>query len=255
MVLLAAAGLKLAGLSAASLLLDNPLDGPLVRMAAIEWEAALGLWLLAGVAVRSAWLFTVGTFAAFAAVSAYLGLAGHASCNCLGVVKANPWGMVAFDLATVAALAATRPAGAWRAVTRRGVFAAAAVVAFGWGLFGTSGGADIQDKIRGALFGSHLTVAGGRVEFGTHPVGEIVTIEVAVRNAGGGPVTVLGGTNDCSLHTTGTPRTVPAYGSATIQVGLKVPDRASGRYARDIELWTDSAAKPKLRLAAVYEVP
>ncbi len=254
-LLLTAAGLKLAGLNAASLVLDDPLDQPWVRMVAIEWEAALGLWLLSGTYSRAAWLFGVGTFSAFAIVGVYHGLAGYATCNCLGVVAANPWAMVALDVAVVAALLFTRPTGLIGLLTRRSVAMTAVVALAGLGLFATATGTHLQNQFRGALFGSHITVAGDRVDFGQHAPGEIVTVEVEVRNPGGDAVAVVGGTNDCSVHVTGTPKIVPPHGSATISVGLKVPDRASGRYARQLELWTDSAAKPKVRLVAVYEVP
>ena len=40
---------------------------------------------------RGAWLAALGTFAAFAAVSGYLGWIGVASCGCFGVIKASPW--------------------------------------------------------------------------------------------------------------------------------------------------------------------
>ena len=255
LLLLTAAGLKLAGLNSASLVLDDPLDQPWVRMAAIEWEAALGLWLLSGAYSSAAWLFGVGTFAAFAAVGVYHGVAGYATCNCLGVVAANPWAMVGLDAAVVTALLFARPTGVIGLLTRRTVAVAVVVVLVGSGLFATATGTHLQDQFRGALFGSHATVAGDRVDFGAHAPGEIVTVEVEVRNPGGDAVAVVGGTNDCSVHVTGTPMIVPPHGSATISVGLKVPDRASGRYARQLELWTDSAAKPRVRLVAVYEVP
>lgn len=254
LLLLTAAGLKLAGLNAASLVLDDPLDQPWVRMAAIEWEAALGLWLLSGAYSRATWLFAVGTFAAFALVGIGHGVAGHAACNCLGVVAANPWAMVALDT-VVAALLAFRPANVRSLITRRSVAGALMVTLAACGLFLTPFGTNLQYQLRGVLFGSHVTVAGNRIDFGAHAPGEIVFVEVEVRNPGSNAVAVVGGTNDCSLHVTGTPQVVPPHGMATISVGLKVPDRASGRYARQLELCTDSAAKPKVRLVAVYEVP
>ena len=250
-----AAGLKLAGSNSASLIADNPLDRPWVRLGAIEWELLLGLWLVAGSYYRAAWLFGLLTFSAFAAVGTYFGFNGHTSCNCLGAVATRPWVMVALDVIVLVALLRTRPGGVAFIITWRSVTIAAIATLTGFTLFGTSGGEAAQDRVRTALLGSHLKVAENRFDFGRHAPGEIVFVDVEVGNVGGEPLTVVGGTNDCSLHVTGVPRVVPPHGTANVQVGLKIPERKGGRYARRMELWTDAPTQPRLRLASAYEVP
>jgi hypothetical protein len=77
-LLLAAAGLKLYGLSVSAIPRVGWFSQPWVQLAVVEWELILGLWLLSGSYPRGAWLAALGTFAAFAAVSGYLGWIGVA---------------------------------------------------------------------------------------------------------------------------------------------------------------------------------
>jgi hypothetical protein len=108
-LLLAAAGLKLYGLSVSAIPRVGWFSQPWVQLFAVEWEAMLGMWLLSGSYPRSAWLASLGTFAVFAAVSSYLGWIGVASCGCFGVIQASPWWAFGIDVAALTALVVCRP--------------------------------------------------------------------------------------------------------------------------------------------------
>lgn len=114
LVLLTAAGLKLAGTNVSPFAQYGWFSAPWVQTLAVEWEIVLGLWLLSGAYRAGAWLAAVGTFAAFAAVSGYLGWIGQASCGCFGMVEASPWHAFAVDVTALVLLAVARPD--WRAV-------------------------------------------------------------------------------------------------------------------------------------------
>ena len=76
----------------------------------VEFELALGIWLMSGLFKRAAWLVTLGCFSLFCCVTLYKGITGAASCGCFGNVHVNPWiTLFAIDLPAVALLAIFRP--------------------------------------------------------------------------------------------------------------------------------------------------
>lgn len=76
----------------------------------VEFELAMGLWLLSGLLPKAAWLASLGCFCLFCLVTLYKGLSGAASCGCFGPVHVNPWiTLMAIDLPAVAALTIFRP--------------------------------------------------------------------------------------------------------------------------------------------------
>jgi len=76
----------------------------------VEFELALGFWLLSGVFKRLAWLATLLCFGLFCCVTLYKALTGAASCGCFGTVHVNPWlTLLAIDLPAVVALTLFRP--------------------------------------------------------------------------------------------------------------------------------------------------
>lgn len=80
----------------------------------VELELALGIWLLSGLFVKSAWLVSVACFAFFAAITLYKGFAGARSCGCFGSVHVNPWiTLIVVDLPVVVALNLFRPKSLW----------------------------------------------------------------------------------------------------------------------------------------------
>lgn len=76
----------------------------------VEFELALGIWLLSGVFKRLAWLGALACFSLFCSVTLYKALVGAASCGCFGTVHVNPWiTLFAVDLPAVVILGLLRP--------------------------------------------------------------------------------------------------------------------------------------------------
>lgn len=76
----------------------------------VEFEIALGIWLLSGVFKKLAWLVTLACFSMFAIITLYKGISGAESCGCFGSVHVNPWiTLFAIDLPAVIAMAVFRP--------------------------------------------------------------------------------------------------------------------------------------------------
>jgi hypothetical protein len=77
----------------------------------VEFELALGIWLLSGLFKKAAWLAALLCFSVFSAITLYKGITGAESCGCFGSVHVNPWiTLFAIDLPAVIALAVFRPA-------------------------------------------------------------------------------------------------------------------------------------------------
>lgn len=92
MLLLVTAGLKLVDPSPDAFSGLELLSSSRWRMAAIEAEALLGLWLLTGAHPRLLWLATMFCFSLLASVSVYLGIEGQSSCGCFGArLPVSPW--------------------------------------------------------------------------------------------------------------------------------------------------------------------
>jgi hypothetical protein len=80
----------------------------------VEFELALGIWLLSGLFKRLAWLAGLLCFGLCCCVTLYKGLTGAASCGCFGVVHVNPWvTLLAIDLPAVVVLILFRPLSAF----------------------------------------------------------------------------------------------------------------------------------------------
>ena len=78
----------------------------------VEFELAMGIWLLSGVFKGFAWLASMLCFGLFFCVTLYKGLTGAASCGCFGSVHLNPWiTLFSIDLPAVIALSLFRPVG------------------------------------------------------------------------------------------------------------------------------------------------
>lgn len=263
-LLLAAAGLKLYGLSVSAVPLVGWFAQPWVQLAAVEWELALGLWLLSGAYPVGSWLAAVGTFLAFAGVSAYLGWVGVASCGCFGTVHASPWYALAVDLFVLSLLALTRPARragsepapapGWGAPAAAWVLCSAVTVllvvtAAGSWLFGSP--ARALARLRGDV----VAVEGGYVDFGVGGHGEVLAARVRVRNWSDTPVRIVGGTSDCACVTTAElPRTIEPGEACELLVHLRVPPSGAGRYERDAELWADRQGMARVRFRAACRI-
>ncbi|MBN2590404.1 MAG: hypothetical protein JXA96_11125 [Sedimentisphaerales bacterium] len=76
----------------------------------VEFELAMGIWLVSGLFNKTAWLATLGLFSMFSIITLYKGITGYASCGCFGQVHVNPWmTLFAVDLPAVIALLVFKP--------------------------------------------------------------------------------------------------------------------------------------------------
>jgi hypothetical protein len=76
----------------------------------VEFELALGIWLLSGVFKRLAWLTAMTCFGLFCCVALYKGLTGATSCGCFGRIHINPWiTLTTIDLPALVSLSLFRP--------------------------------------------------------------------------------------------------------------------------------------------------
>lgn len=76
----------------------------------VDFELALGIWLLSGLFKKAAWLAAISCFSLFSAVTLYKGIRGAESCGCFGTVHVNPWvTLFAIDIPSVIALLVFRP--------------------------------------------------------------------------------------------------------------------------------------------------
>jgi len=57
----------------------------------VEFEIALGIWLLSGIFKKLAWLVALTCFSTFSFITLHKGLSGASSCGCFGPVHINPW--------------------------------------------------------------------------------------------------------------------------------------------------------------------
>jgi hypothetical protein len=108
-LLLAAAGLKLNGLAVDPVGRMGLFTLPAFQIAVVEFEIFLAVWLLWGRLPLGSWATALGVFTAFAAVSAYQGWIGRASCGCFGKLSVSPWYAFGIDVGVLLALMLGRP--------------------------------------------------------------------------------------------------------------------------------------------------
>ncbi len=76
----------------------------------VEFELAMGIWLVSGLFKKAAWLATLGLFSMFSIITLYKAITGYASCGCFGQVHVNPWiTLFVVDLPSIIALLIFRP--------------------------------------------------------------------------------------------------------------------------------------------------
>jgi len=76
----------------------------------VDFELALGIWLLSGLFKKAAWLAVLICFSLFSFITLYKGLSGAESCGCFGTVDVNPWlTLFAIDTPSVIGLLIFRP--------------------------------------------------------------------------------------------------------------------------------------------------
>jgi Methylamine utilisation protein MauE len=252
LLLLTAAGLKLSGLNVTALPRVGWFATPQVQVAAAEWELVLGIWLLSGAAQLGAWLAAVGTFLTFAAVSAYFGWIGVASCGCFGVIRTSPWTAFGVDLGALIALVLSRPNSRFAelSLSRRSAIIPLGAVAILFALTGI--GTWVYGSPAAALAhlrGEFLTVEPSYADFGDGKPGDVVERIVTVYNWADQPVRLIGGTSDCSCVTTADlPLTIPPGEGRRVTIQTKTPTVETGAVTRAAQFWTDNDRQRTVRV-------
>lgn len=109
-VLLTAAALKGHQLATSLVAAAGILTSRWFLIALVEFEFALGIWLLSGLYQQLSRRSSIACMAVFGAVSIARALAGSTSCGCLGAVEISPWWTAGFDFAAALSLFTTTPA-------------------------------------------------------------------------------------------------------------------------------------------------
>ena len=250
--LLVTAGLKLYGLSVSAIPRVGWFAQPWVQLAAAEWEIVLGIWLLSGAYPRLSWLAALGTFAAFAAVSGYLGWVGVASCGCFGVVKASPWWAFGVDVAALGLLSVTRPdygkveslvpiGSGFAVIVVMGMVGFAIATGIGVAVYGTPQAA--LARLKGEL----VVVSPSYLDLGTGQRGTSLESAVSVTNWTDEPIRLIGGTYDCSCITADLPLTIPPGESREVTVRMTIPNSARGTLTKRAEFTTDYSRQRNLQ--------
>ncbi|MFO0807724.1 MAG: hypothetical protein U0746_03800 [Gemmataceae bacterium] len=201
-VLLTAAGLKLAGGSSRVLDQNHVLFAPAIRVLTVEVELLIGLWLLSGWQAIAARRAALAFFSTLAGVSLWLVWQGQSSCGCLGRITVHPWTTFVADAVAVGLLTAVRPGAcaepwlrlgdavrvAWGAALLS-VLTATGTMAY-WGV----GPNDALARLKGEA----LTVEPTITDLGQGVSGERYPFELRLTNRSGRMVTVVGGPSSCA---------------------------------------------------------
>jgi Protein of unknown function (DUF1573) len=222
------------------------LANPIIQSIAISLEIGLGCWLLSGSMMRMAWYAAIGLFTIFACVSGLLAFVGSSSCGCLGAISISPVFTLLFDAAVLVLLIVFHPNYAqFRNQFRPISLQIVSMIFIGVMGFIVIDRLDLQYRLRAILHG--FTIENARsVDYGSVAAGSDVTDYIVVRNRGITPISIVGGTSDCTCLVASVPMSIPANSEAHVPVKLRLPQEASGRHYRRIELWTDQSRQPKL---------
>jgi hypothetical protein len=98
-VLLTAAALKIQQLATDASQENSLFTSRWLLTGLVEFELALGLWLLSGAHPKQARRMALAAFAGFCFVSLYQARTGAPSCGCFGKISVKPWHTLLFDLA------------------------------------------------------------------------------------------------------------------------------------------------------------
>jgi hypothetical protein len=254
-LLLLAAALKLYGLAVEPVGGIGIFSEPWLQTLIVEWEIALGIWLVWGVNRALAWLAAVATFVTFTVISASQGLIGQGSCGCLGSIRVNPWIAFGVDVASLALLGMARAQastaenqtqisrvfgtlslGGCGVLAILGAMAAISTLAFG-----------SPDAGLAYLRGDHISILPRLVDVGEGQLGETKEITVTLRNWTKRPVRIIGGTADCAcVLTKDLPLRVQAGESRIVTVAVDLIGEP-GPFTRTGMLFTDDDDAPILR--------
>lgn len=174
---------------------------------------------------------------------------GQASCGCFGQFQLNPWIAFAGDLTILALLYRYRPDRAaiveslrplrthlWDAVTIAGGVAVIAIFLCSVAVWGFGS----VDAAMAYLRGDLISVDPGIVELGEGSAGAIRKAEVCLTNRMDRPVTLIGGTSDCScIVINNLPATLQPGESVNMEIVMLYPT-SSGRFMRSAEFYAEA---------------
>jgi hypothetical protein len=242
LVLLVAGGLKAHALVFHPLTPGSPLLTLPMEQLLCVFEVLLAVWLISGWQWPLAWLAAVGTFAVFAAGSAWLAWQGHSSCGCFGQVPMSPTYTLAIDLAVLALLLLAWPKRSeWRRII---FFAGGTGVALAGAWLVLSALGQSPEQLLAAWRGETVTVQPVQTDVGEGPAGPAEPFVITVHNRGHQSVRLVGGTTDCGcLATSDLPVTIPPGGSVAIRVQFK-RSGPPGVFKRGFWLYTDAPGQP-----------
>ncbi len=265
LLLLATAGLKLAGMQVSPIPRVGTFAALPVQMIAAEWELVLGVWLLSGAYRVASWLFSTATFAIFACISGYMGWIGQADCGCFGTIKASPWYAFGVDVTVLSLLAPALPHTAilWqpsRCHNRASIVRGIAFLALIGGLTAIAliGGTFAFGSSEAALAhlrGDGLVIEPTVLDLGSVEKGQVVKTTITVKNWTNRRVRLVGGTSDCScLATLGLPADIEPGAQMSIPIVVVVKAMNSGELSRWALLWVDSEEQPTLPFGVTFRV-
>jgi hypothetical protein len=253
-LLILAAGLKLYGMAVEPVGRAGIFSEPWVQTLIIEWEIALGVWLLSRANRGLAWLVATATFLAFAGFSLWQGWIGQTSCGCFGVIRVDPWAALTIDVFALSLLAlsfkptfstetpqqvrkALRPV----AIGACGILVLlAAFAAIGTLVFGSPAAALVH------LRGQVITVDPKMVRLPDGNLGESSTVAVQVRNWSDHRIRILGSRFDCTCEVIGKlPALVEPGETYTLLVVITFKGDP-GQFTRLVRLYTDDDDSPTI---------
>jgi hypothetical protein len=249
-LLLTAAGLKLAGQNVSAVPQVGWYATPTVQIVAAEWEIVLGVWLLSGRYRIGSWLAALSTFLTFASISGYLGWIGVASCGCFGSIQASPWHAFGVDAVASLVLALFRPDLAslrqlTRTECRRLALTGALYVLASTGLMGALLGVATlaygsSEAALAHVRGDRISVYPSWIDLGTGQPLEGREYRVELVNRTDHPIRIVGGVDDCAcVVTNDLPQTLNPKETKSLRIVFRFGQAGAGAFTRKVWWMTD----------------
>jgi hypothetical protein len=223
-----------------------------VKVAEINFEFFLALWLWSGVSPSWSWVTSVLVFMSFSGVSFNQAWSGESTCGCFGKVDVNPWYTFYLDLFVLAALALARPTNfaisellsVGIPTTRKRLVLGASALAIVFAFTGV-----FVDFYFGSFHAALANFKGELVvvdpfisDLGVCNDRDRKEVSVRVFNHGEKPVRIVGQTPDCSSRiATKLPMEIPAHESVGLRL-VYVVNGDVGIFTNDVVLFLDTGS-------------